>query len=95
MFVSGDDPANTALILNRDLETLNSWAKKWKVDFNPGKSKDFLPRFVFNKLELDVVEETKLLGVIIRNDLSWGPNTNHILQKANRKLWCLYQGVSF
>ena len=57
--------------------------------FNPGKSRDFLPRFTFNRMELDVVEEIKLLGVIIRNDLSWGPNTNFIVQKANRKLWCL------
>ena len=30
----------TAVILNRDLERLYVWAKKWKVIFNPGKSKD-------------------------------------------------------
>ena len=57
--------------------------------FNPGKTRDFFPRFIFNKMELEVVEEIKLLGVKIRNDLSWGPNTDYIVQKANRKLWCL------
>ena len=30
-FASGRDPAETALILNRDLERLNIWATKWKV----------------------------------------------------------------
>ena len=42
-----------------------------------------------NSKELEVVQEIKLLGVIIRNDLSWGPNTDYIVQKANKKLWCL------
>ena len=33
--------------------------------FNPGTSRDFMPRFRFNGKELDIVEETKLLGIII------------------------------
>ena len=57
--------------------------------FNPGKSRDFFPRFIFNSMELEVVEEIKLLGVVIKNDLLWGANTEYIVQKANRKLWCL------
>ena len=57
--------------------------------FNPGKIRDFFPRFTINNMELEIVEEIKLLGVKIRNDLSWGPNTDYIVQKANRKLWCL------
>ena len=36
-----------------------------------------------------MAEEIKLLGVIIRSDLSWGPNTDNIIKKANGKLWCL------
>ena len=57
--------------------------------FNPGRSRDFLPRFHFNNDELDVVEEIKLLGVIIRSDLSWQHNTDYIVTKANKKLWSL------
>ena len=41
--------------------------------FNPGKIRDFLPRFSFNSMELEVVDEIKLLGVVIKNDLSWAP----------------------
>ena len=25
--------------INRDLETLNEWAEKWNMDFNPSKTK--------------------------------------------------------
>ena len=57
--------------------------------FNPGISRDFLPRFNFNNRELEVVEETKLLGVILRNDLSWSSNTNYMVKRANKKLWSL------
>ena len=37
--------------------------------FNPGKIRDFLPRFSFNSMELEVVDEIKLLGIVIKNDL--------------------------
>ena len=45
--------------------------------------------FVFNNDELEVVEEKKLLGVVLRSDLSWGANTEYMVKRANRKLWCL------
>ena len=53
------------------LQTLESWGI-------------FLPRFNVNNDELDVVEEIKLLGVIIRNYLSWEPNTDYIVKRANK-----------
>ena len=57
--------------------------------FNPGFARDFLPRFTFNGDELEVVEETKLLGIVLRSDLSWSSNTDYMVKRANRKLWCL------
>ena len=57
--------------------------------FNPGRTMDFHPRFTVNENELDVVEETRLLGLVIRNDLSWSSNTECMIKKANKKLWCL------
>ena len=57
--------------------------------FNPGRAIDFLPRFNFNDNELEIVEETKLLGLIIRSDLSWSSNTEYMVKRAYKKLWCL------
>ena len=63
--------------------------------FNPSKTKDFLPRFVLNNHELDLVEETKLLGLVIRSDLSWTSNTLYMVKRASKKLWCLRRLKNF
>ena len=39
LFATGSDPAETAAKLNRDLEKISKWAKKWKVQFNAKKIK--------------------------------------------------------
>ena len=56
---------------------------------NLAKTKDFLPRFTFNNDELEVVEETRLLGLIIISDLSWSSNTNYITNQINQLLLLL------
>ena len=66
-----------------------NYSKTKLMVFNPGKSRDILPRFNFNNDELEVVEEFKLLGVIVKNDLSWGANSDYIVKRANKKLWTL------
>ena len=38
---------------------------------------------------IDVVEEIKLLGLIIRSDLKWSSNTNAMVAKAYKRLWIL------
>ena len=57
--------------------------------FNPGQAMDFHPRFQLGGHSIEMVEESKLLGVIIRSDLSWSSNTNYMVARANRKLWFL------
>ena len=37
LLASGNDPTETAEILNRDLDRISVWAKKWKVSFNAKK----------------------------------------------------------
>ena len=38
---------------------------------------------------LEVVQETKLVGVIVSQDLKWGKNTDFICTRARRKLLVL------
>ena len=47
LFVSGKDPAETALILNRDLQKISDWATKWKVKFNTAKTKTIILQIKF------------------------------------------------
>ena len=64
--------------------------KKTKVMlFNPCTSIDFMPELDIDNKELEVVEEMRLLGVIIRSDMKWRSNTDNMITKVNKKLWIL------
>ena len=39
--------------------------------------------------ELEVVDEIRLLGLIIRSDMKWISNTKNMIAKANKRLWIL------
>ena len=64
--------------------------KKTKVMlFNPCTSIDFMPDLRLDNHELKVVEELKLLGLVIQPDLKWGANTDDMVQKANKRMWII------
>ena len=42
-----------------------------------------------NKKQLEVLEEIKLLGVLLSTDLKWRKNTDYITSKAYKKLWII------
>ena len=42
LLASGTDIKVTTEILNRDLIKIYNWASKWKINFNPKKSKDMI-----------------------------------------------------
>ena len=66
MFASGKDPAETTAMLNRDLINFFAWAARWKVSFNPSKTKQMIfsnkflsysPPVLFNNIVVDQVYE--------------------------------------
>ena len=69
--------------------------KKTKViSFNKSKKWDFPPELTFsNGSQLECISETKLVGVMLSEDLSWHKNTQYICQKAKQKLWILRRMV--
>ena len=95
LFATGSDPAETAVILNRDLEKISQWAAKWKVKFNPGKSKDIIfsnkclnnsPPLIFNDRFIDRVNVHKHLVIYLSSSLDWAVQIKEVCLKANRKL---------
>ena len=48
-----------------------------------------MPKIVLDNQELEVVEETKLLGLSIRSDLKWVTNTQNMVKRANMRLWVI------
>ena len=48
-----------------------------------------MPEFEVNQSRIDLVEQVKLLGVVISSNLSWSANTDSIVERCNRKTWML------
>ena len=48
-----------------------------------------MPDIAVNNVRLDLVEQTKLLGVVITSDLKWEANTQYIVTKCNSKVWTI------
>ena len=78
---------------------LCEWSKTNNMKFNIKKSKeiifhstkcaeDFLPITIADD-GIERVEEAKILGVIIREDLKWNSHVEYMLKKANKRLYLL------
>ena len=58
--------------------------------FNTAKIFDFQPTLKFDSGDqLEMVEETTLLGIKMQSNLKWGTNTNYICEKAYKRLWII------
>ena len=55
--------------------------------FNVSKKFQLNPTLKFDDKVLDVVESTKLLGVICSANGNWSDNTKHLTSKANQSLY--------
>ena len=60
------------------------------LSFNKSKKWDFPPELTFSDgTKIECISETKLVGVVLSDNLSWKQNTQYICQKARQKLWIL------
>ena len=57
--------------------------------FNPATSLDFMPQLNLGDLEIELVEEMRVLGLIVRSDLKWSTNTENMVLKEYKRLWML------
>ena len=91
------------LKLQKDIDLLGSWARKWGMRFQPVKCNMMqLTNKRINKIEasytlegtvLENVDSIKYLGVTITNDLKWNTHINNICTKANRNLGFLRRNL--
>ena len=92
LYLIVEDPNETAIILNNDLETIHKWADTWLVEFNPSKSVSFLlsrknsaniyPPLVMNNEYIKEVTHHKHLGLFLSNDGTWHEHIDYITSKA-------------
>ena len=87
-------------ILQHQLNDLANFTEENKMKINEKKSKvipfnfsqkyDFVPQLSFpNSDHLEVIYQTRLLGLIIESNLSWQAHADDICSRASKKLWVL------
>ena len=58
--------------------------------FNSARKWDFMPQIENGSGEyLEVIEELKILGVIVSTDMTWHSNTKYICSKGYSRMWML------
>ena len=82
--------------LQRDIDRLGSWARKWGMRFQPVKCnmmqltrkriKKIHASYTLEGTDLENVESIKYLGVTITIDLRWNTHVSYVCTKANRTL---------
>ena len=91
------------LKLQRDIDRLGSWARKWGMEFQPVKcnmmqltnkrSSKIQVNYTLEGTLLENVESIKYLGVTITNDLKWNTHIPNVCTKANRTLGFLRRNL--
>ena len=100
--VANDIPVHNGFIAAKDLTTqaniddIQEWTSNRKMRLNQKKSCaiifnftqnfQFTTRLTMEGKNLDIVEHTKLLGLIVSNDLSWSKNTQYLVKRANSRM---------
>lgn len=92
-----------SVILQNDLNKLQSWEQEWKMEFHPGKcqllritnkSKQFIPSDYFiHHTKLEMSDSAKYLGVIIDSRLNWKYQCQNVCKKANKVLAFLRRNI--
>ena len=98
LYLRIDDPDNCAAVLNRDLETINTWAKTWLVSFNPQKTETLalttkqnllLPTLTFDDVPIKEFSFHKHLGLTFQRNCKWDMHIREISSKIGRLVNCL------
>ena len=87
------------------LNEINEWTERQKMLINQKKTKtmifnftdkyQFTTRLSLKDKTVEVINQTKLLGTVVTDDLKWDKNTAHIVKKANARMALLRKVTEF
>ena len=109
--VPSDLPEHNQQVDNNNLKSqeycqrISQWTEQNLMELNAKKSKTILFNFSKNhqfatnlKLKnqkLEMINETKLLGLIITSDLRWDKNVDYLVKDANKRMLMLHAASKF
>ena len=95
---------NDSAILQKDLDHLQLWEKKWKMEFHPGKcqllrvtnktTSSINSNYNIHGVNLEKTDTAKYLGVVIDSKLRWKKHYNEMTKKASSILGLLKRNFS-
>jgi hypothetical protein len=95
---------NDCVLIQTDLNALQNWCRKWKLEFNVTKCKvlsvtrsrkPMIFNYHINGEPIERVYEFKDLGILIRSDLSWNNHIKSIISKAKRMMGLIKRTVGY
>ena len=97
------DKQEERYLLQADIEKANEWANKWQLPFNKSKCKIMhigkqnpLHSYTIGtnneKVNVEIVEEEKDLGIVFDKDLSFKNHMNMVITKSNKMLGIIKRG---
>ena len=94
---SSNDPEDQSM--QKAVELLQNWCSKNDMRLNTKKTKELIftfakkaPEFqpiVLNNDIIEQVDNTKILGLVLSNDLTWNNHVDFMVKKANKRLFLL------
>ena len=94
LYVTVDDPASSATVLNDNFNNVQQWANQWLVNFNPDKTRSMVftnkkithPPLYFDNKVVEDVHQHKHLGLIFNTRLSWKDHVSEIIANVSKLL---------
>ena len=87
------------------MKDIQNWAEKKQMKLNPKKTKNIIFNFTKNHqfstdIHLDsetieTVNDVKLLGTTVTNDLTWNKNTSILVRGGNIRMQFLHKAAKF
>ena len=109
--VASDIPINAHFVENEHLlsqkyiNDINQWTENQKMEISSKKTKAMIINFTENyqmttRLQLhnkniEIVDQIKILGTIVTDQLSWNKNCSYLIQKVNKRMLLLKKALSF
>ena len=93
-----------AWLLKESVDIASKWTEENYMKLNNEKSKEMIisfakngnfrhtiPNIKIDGIDVEQVDNAKLLGVTISHDLSWNKHVENIVKKAGNRLYMMYQ----
>ena len=93
---------NDSKTLQKDLNTLQNWEQKWKMEFHPGKcqtlrithkTKPHPWTYQIHNTPISLTDSAKYLGVVIDSKLAWKEQYSNIRKKCNNSMAFLRRNI--